>query len=72
MPQYYFTIRSGDHEDGDERCVVLQDVAAALDYACGIVRELSVDKYNDLGLAVSVRNEKREMVLSVPFLAACA
>ena len=72
MPQYYFTIRSGDREDDDERCVVLQDVAAALDYACDIVRELSVSGYNDPGLAVSVRNEKREMMLSVPFLAACA
>jgi hypothetical protein len=71
LPQYYFTIRSGDHED-DERCVVLQDVAAALDYACCIARELSVNKYNDPGLAVSVRNDKREMVLSVPFLAASA
>ena len=72
MPEYYFTIRSGDHEDDDERCVALPDVAAALDYACGLVRELSVNKYNDPGLAVSVRNEKREMVLSVRFLAACA
>jgi hypothetical protein len=72
MPQYYFAIRSGDCEDEDERCVVLQDVAAALDYACGIVRELSVSGYNDPGLAVSVRNEKRELVLSVPFLAASA
>ena len=72
MPQYYFTIRLGDHEDEDERCVVLQDVAAALDYACAIARELSVNKCGDPGLTVSVRNEKREMVLSVPFLAACA
>jgi hypothetical protein len=71
MPKYYFTIRSGDHED-DERCVVLQDVAAALDYACCIARELSVNKYGDPGWAVSVRNEMREIVLSVPFLAACA
>ena len=72
MPQYYFAVRSGDREDDDERCVVLQDVAAALEYACGIVRELSLNKYNDPGLAVTVRNEKREMVLSVPFLAASA
>ena len=71
MPKYYFTIRSGDHED-DERCVVLQDVAAALDYACCIARELSVNKYGDPGLTVSVRNEKREIVLSIPFLAASA
>jgi hypothetical protein len=72
MPRYYFTIRSGDHEHEDERCAVLQDAAAALDYACCMVQELSVNKYNDPGLLVSVRNEKREIVLSVPFLAACA
>jgi hypothetical protein len=33
MPQYYFTIRSCDHEHKDEYCAVLQDVAAALDHA---------------------------------------
>ena len=72
MPQYCFTIRSSDHEHKTERCVVLQDVSAALDYACRIVRELSAKGYNDPGLLVSVRNEMREIVLSVPFLAACA
>jgi hypothetical protein len=72
MPRYYFTIRSCDQEHEDERCAVLQDVAAALDYACRIVRELSVGGYTDPGLLVSVRNEMREIVLSVPFLAACA
>jgi hypothetical protein len=51
--------------------VVLQDVSAALDYACRIVRELSAKGYNDPGLLVSVRKEMREIVLSVPFLAAC-
>jgi hypothetical protein len=73
MPQYYFTIRSYAHEHKEERCAVLQDAAAALDYACQMVRELSVDgRYNDPGLIVSVRNEMREIVLTVPFLAACA
>jgi len=73
MPQYYFTIRSCDHEHKDEHCAVLQDVAAALDYACQMVRELSVNGgYSDPRLLVSVRNEMRERVLSVPFLAACA
>jgi hypothetical protein len=72
MPRYYFTIRSCDQEHEDERCAVLQDVAAALDHACRIVRELSVSGYTDPGLLVSVKNEMREIVLSVPFLAACA
>ena len=72
MPQYSFTIRSSDHEHKAERCVVLQDVSAALDYACRIVRELSAKGYNDPGLLVSVRNEMRQIVLSIPFLPACA
>jgi hypothetical protein len=72
MPRYYFTIRSVDQEYEDVRCAVLQDVDAALNYACHLVRELSFSGYDDPGLAVNVRNERREIVLSVPFLAACA
>ena len=72
MPRYYFKVRSSDLEHKEECCAVLQDAAAALDYACRMVRELSVSGCNDPGLLVNVRNEMREMVLSVPFLAACA
>jgi hypothetical protein len=72
MPRYYFTIRSCDQKQEEERCAVLQDVDAALDYACRMVRELSANGCNDPGLLVCVRNEMRETVLSVPFLAACA
>jgi hypothetical protein len=73
MPRYYFTIRSCDDEDyKDERCAVLQDVDAALDYACRMVQGLSLNGCKDPGLLVSVRNECRKIVLSVPFLAACA
>jgi hypothetical protein len=72
MRQYYFTIRSCNHEYQHERGVVLKDDAAALDYACLMARELRQDGYTDHGLVVSVRNEMREIVLSVPFLAACA
>jgi hypothetical protein len=71
MPRYYFTTRSGGRDHEDERCAELQDAAAALDYACCMARELTVNG-NDPGLLVSVRNERREIVLSVPFLAACA
>ena len=41
MPQYCFTIRSFEHEYTDERNAVLEDVAAALDYACRMVRDLT-------------------------------
>jgi hypothetical protein len=37
-----------------------------------MVRELSANGQNDPGLLVCVRNEMREIVLSVPFLAASA
>ena len=42
MPRYYFKVRSSDLEHKEECCAVLQDAAAALDYACRMVRELSV------------------------------
>jgi hypothetical protein len=51
---------------------VLEDAAAALDYACRMIRELNAKGHNHPGLLVSVRNEVREIVLPVPFLAACA
>ena len=41
-------------------------------YACRMVRELSANGCNDPGLLLCVRNEMREIVLSLPFLAACA
>jgi hypothetical protein len=72
MPQYSFTIRSSDPEHKKEHCAVLEDVSTALDYACRMVRELGINGCNDPGLLVTVRNEMREMVLSVPLLAACA
>jgi hypothetical protein len=72
MPRYCFTVRLADHEQKEERYAVLQDADAALDYACHIIKELSARGHNDPGLLVSVRNEVRELVLSVPFLAACA
>ena len=72
MPRYCFTVRLADHEQKEKRYAVLQDAAAALDYACRIIEELSAKGHNDPDLLVSVRNEMREIVLSVPFLAACA
>jgi hypothetical protein len=46
---------------------------AALHHACHMVRRLQAGGgYDDPGLMVEVRNEMRERVLSIPFLAACA
>jgi hypothetical protein len=72
MPHYHFTVRSSQHERLEEHSAILDDTAAALDFACRLTRELSSKGHNDPGLLVSVRNEQREIVLSVPFLAACA
>jgi hypothetical protein len=72
MPKYSFAIRSFDHGHKEEHCAALQDVGAALDYACRLLRELSITGCNDPGLLMTVRNEMRETVLSVPLLAACA
>jgi hypothetical protein len=72
MRRYSFTIRSSDHGHKEEHCAALQDVGAALDYACRLLRELSVYGCHDAGLLMTVRNEMRETVLSVPLLAPCA
>jgi hypothetical protein len=38
-----------------------------------MIRELKASGgYDDPGLVIEVRNEMRQMVLSIPFLAACA
>jgi hypothetical protein len=73
MPQYFFSIRAGDDGPPAERAAELCDDAAALAYACEIVRELLQSVANsDRSLLVKVRDETRRMVLSIPFLAACA
>jgi hypothetical protein len=72
MPHYYFMVRSCGHEHLEEHSAVLRDDAAALEYACSMIKKLSRKGQNDPGSLVSVRNELHETVLSVPFLAACA
>jgi hypothetical protein len=73
LPRYYFTIRWSDHEDIDPQGTELADDDAALDYACRMIRRAQAGGgYDDPGLMLQVRNEKREIVLSMPFLPACA
>jgi hypothetical protein len=73
MPEYFFAIRCSDREHEKERVATLHDGAAALEYACGMAQELRTDGgYNDPGFVVTVRNEMRQIVLSIPFLPACA
>ena len=73
MLRYYFIIRWPDHEDIDPQGTELADDDAALDHASRIIRRLKASGgYDDPGLMVEVRNEKRDAVLFVPFLPACA
>ena len=73
MPEYYFAVRRSDQEHMDEHATALNDNAAALDYACQMVRELRTNGgYDDPELLVTVRNEMRQIVLSISFLPACA
>ena len=73
MARYFFKIRGAERVHDDEIAVPLDDVAAALDHACLMVRELRAGGgYDDPGLVISVRNELEQIVLSVPFLPACA
>jgi hypothetical protein len=73
MPQYFFAVRAGDG-DTPERAAELKDDAAALAYACEIVRELTktAGSSSHPASVVEVRDETRPMVLSIPFLAASA
>ena len=73
MPQYFFAIRAGDG-DAPERAAELTDDAAALAFAYEIIRELTKTGIASIhpGSLVKVRDETRPMVLSIPFLAACA
>ena len=72
MPHYFFTVRAPEG-DATERAAELSDDAAALAFACEIVRELAQSlAHTDRTSLVKVRDETRPMVLSIPFLAACA
>ena len=72
MPQYFFVVRAGDGE-APERTAELDDDAAALAYACEIVRELMQSlSHTDHSSLVQVRDETRPRVFSIPFFPACA
>jgi hypothetical protein len=73
MRRYFFMIRWPDRDDTDEHGTLLENDAAALDHACAMVRELRAHGgYENPGLVLQVSCEARQMVHSIPFLAACA
>jgi hypothetical protein len=71
--RYYFGLRRSGHEDHDANGTLLSDDAAALNYADRLIRQLKdAGGYSDPNLMVIVRDGMKKVVLSVPFLAACA
>jgi hypothetical protein len=73
VPEYFFAMRRSDQEHLDEHATALNDNAAALDYACHMVRKPRANGgYDDPRLVVTVKNEMSQIVLSIPFFPACA
>jgi hypothetical protein len=74
VSQYFFVVHSADRkEESDRRAVILPGDAAALGYAVRIISEFQKKKGRlDTTGFVIVRNEKNEVILSVPFFPACA
>ena len=69
----FFGLRWSDHEDDDANGTLLSDDAAALNYADRLIRQLKdAGGYSDPNLIVIVRDGMKRVVLSIPFLAACA
>ena len=71
--RYFFGLRWSDHEEDDANGTLLPDDAAALNYADRLIRQLKdAGGYSDPNLTVIVRDGLNRVVLSIPFLAACA
>ncbi len=73
MPEYVFTIRSGERLHGAPRIASFDDDTAAIGYACELVRNLKNNSgYDDPNLLVKIKDECRSVAFSIPFRAACA
>ena len=73
LREYVFITRSGGQLLEPPLPVLLDHDEAALSYACEMANQLRKSgRYNDPGLVVSVMDQCRRMIFSVPLLAACA
>ena len=74
VPRYFFAIRWPDgRKQDDPDGTILPNEAAALSYAERATERLRKENgYDDPGLMMLVRNERQQIVLSIPFLPACA
>jgi hypothetical protein len=65
VPEYFFAIRRSDQEHLDEHATALNDDAAALDYACHMVRQMQANGgYDDPRLVVYQTNSKQSHRIS--------
>jgi len=73
MPKYFFAIHKKDRVEDDPEGIYLPDVAAAVSYAEGTIRELRKKSgyEDDLSLMMIVRDQTGQMVLSLPFFPGC-
>ena len=74
VPRYFFARwwPDGSKQD-DPDGTILPNEAAALSYAERTIESLRKENgYNDPRLMMFVRNERQQIVLSIPFLPACA
>jgi hypothetical protein len=74
VPRYFLAIRWPDgRKQDDPGGTFLPNEAAALSYAERTIESLRKESgYDDPGLMMFVRNERQQIVLSIPFLPACA
>jgi hypothetical protein len=74
VPRYFFTTcRLNEIKEHDPHVADLPNVAAARSYAERRIGELqNVIRYDYPGLMMIVKDEARQTVLSLPFLAGCA
>jgi hypothetical protein len=74
VAQYFFIVKQADLKDeANPRAVILPNDIAALRYAERTIAELQKQKgyFDSMGFVI-VKNENDEVILSVPFLPACA
>jgi hypothetical protein len=68
VPRYFFAIRRPGRVKDDPQGTELPDVEAALSYAESKIVELRKKRlYNDPALVMTVKDEARKTVLSLPF-----
>ena len=73
LREYDFIVRFGSQLLEPPRPVLLDHDEAALSYACEMANKLRKSGgYNDSSMVVTVMDEYRPMIFSIPLLAACA